>query len=124
MADVPPLPKKKPVLDLKKDLRPISLTPCVSKVAEEFVVEDVVKPAVLDVIHGNQYGAIPKSSTTMALISMLHVWFLGMDVNWIIDFLSNRFQYTKVYDTLKKAKISKFYLKIFIAGKGPYFTWY
>ena len=50
MADVPPLPKKKPVLDLKKDLRPISLTPCVSKVAEEFVVEDVVKPAVLDVI--------------------------------------------------------------------------
>ena len=42
MADVPPLPKKKPVLGLKKDLRPISLTPCVSKVAEEFVVEDVV----------------------------------------------------------------------------------
>ena len=52
MADVPPLPKKKPVLDLKMDLRPISLTPCVSKVAEEFVVEDVVKPAVLDVIRG------------------------------------------------------------------------
>ena len=130
MADVPPLPKKKPVLDLKKDLRPISLTPCVSKVAEEFVVEDVVKPAVLDVIRGNQYGAIPKSSTTMALISMLHAWFIGTDgngatvrtmlfdyrkafdfidhsilidklckldiprsvVNWIIDFLSDRFQ--------------------------------
>ena len=53
MASVPPLSKKKPVLDLKKDLRPISLTPCVSKVAEKFVVEDVVKPAVLDVIHGS-----------------------------------------------------------------------
>ena len=79
MADVSPLPKKKPVLDLKKDLRPISLTPCVSKVAEEFVVEDVVKPAVLDVIRGNQYGAIPKSSTTMALISMLHAWSLRTD---------------------------------------------
>ena len=134
MADVPPLPKKKPVLDLKKDLRPISLTPCVSKVAEEFVVEDVVKPAVLDVIRGNQYGAIPKSSTTMALISMLHAWSLGTDgngaivrtmlfdyrkafdfidhsilidklckldiphsvVNWIIDFLSDRFQCIKL----------------------------
>ena len=134
MADVPPLPKKKPVLDLKKDLRPISLTPCVSKVAEEFVVEDVVKPAVLDVIRGNQYGAIPKSSTTMALISMLHAWSLGTDgngatvrtmlfdyrkafdfidhsilidklckldiprsvVNWIIDFLSDRFQRIKL----------------------------
>ena len=98
------------------------------------MVEDVIKPAVLDVIHGNQYGAIPKSSTTMALISMLHVWFLGMDgngatvrtmlfdyhkacdfidhsilidklckldiprsvVNWIIDFLSDRFQCIKL----------------------------
>ena len=50
MANVPPLPKKKPVLDLKKDFRAISLTLCVSKVADEFVVEDVVKPAVLDVI--------------------------------------------------------------------------
>ena len=48
MADVPPLPKKKPVLELKKDLRPVSLTPCVSKVDEEFVVVDFVKPAVLD----------------------------------------------------------------------------
>ena len=36
MADVPPLPKKKPVLDLIKDLRPILLTPCVSKVAEKW----------------------------------------------------------------------------------------
>ena len=36
LADVTPLPKKKPVKILKKDFRPISLTPCVSKVAEEF----------------------------------------------------------------------------------------
>ena len=66
MADVSPLPIKKPVLDLKKDLRPISLTPCVSKVAEEFVAEDVVKPAFLSVIHGNQYGTIPKSNVNNA----------------------------------------------------------
>ena len=52
------------------------------KVAEEFVVEDVVKPAVLDVIHGNQYEAIPKSSTTMALTSMLYAWSLVTDGNW------------------------------------------
>ena len=83
MANVPPLPKKKPVLDLKKDLRLISLTSCVSRVEKEFVVEDVIKPAVLDVICGNQYGAIPKSSTTMALISMLHTWSLGTDGNGV-----------------------------------------
>ena len=35
LADVSPLPKMKPVEDLKKHLRPISLTPCLSKVAEE-----------------------------------------------------------------------------------------
>ena len=76
MADVPFIPKKKRVLDLKRDLRPTSLPHCASKIAEEFVVEDVVKKAVLYVIHGNQYGAIPKSSTTMVLISMIHAWSL------------------------------------------------
>ena len=76
MDEVPPLPKKKPVLELKKNLRPVALTPCVSKVAEKFVVEDFVKPAVLDVIGGSQYGA-----TSMALISMMHAWALGTDGN-------------------------------------------
>ena len=42
-ANVSPLPKKTPVTTLEKDLRPISLTPCISKVAEEFIVEDYVK---------------------------------------------------------------------------------
>ena len=46
-ADVSPLLKVKPVEDLKKHLRPISLTPCLSKVAEECVVVDYVKSAVL-----------------------------------------------------------------------------
>ena len=134
LADVSPLPKKKPVQNLKKDLRPISLTPCISKVAEDFVVRDYVKPAVLKVIDLNQYGAIPKSSTTLALLSMIHDWTLGTDgngstvrailfdyrkafdlidhsilvnklcrlelphsiINWIIDFLSNRFQRIKL----------------------------
>ena len=81
MADVVPLQKKKRVNILEKDLRPISLTPCVSKVAEEFIVDDYVKPAVLEMIDKTQYGAIPHSSTTMALINMLHHWYLGTDGN-------------------------------------------
>ena len=67
-ADVSPLPKVKPVEDLKKQLRPISLTPCLSKVAEECVIVDYIKPAVLDVFDPSQYGAVPKSSTTKVLI--------------------------------------------------------
>ena len=73
-ADVSPLPKVKPVEDLKKQLRPISLTPCLSKVAEEYVIFDYVKPAVLDVLDPSQYGTVPNSSTTQALIHMLHNW--------------------------------------------------
>lgn len=79
MADVNPLPKKKPVVYITKELRPISLTPCIFKVAEEFVVDGFVKPAVMSILDDNQYGAIPNSSTTMALISMRHSWSLGTD---------------------------------------------
>ena len=51
MADVTPLPKNKPVVDIKKELRTISLTPCISKVAEEFVMDGFVKPAVMNILH-------------------------------------------------------------------------
>ena len=43
-ANVVPIPKSKPVKDLSKDLRPISLTPVISKVAEEF--EKELKPTI------------------------------------------------------------------------------
>ena len=39
----------------------------ISKIAEDFVVEDFVKPAVLQRIDPNQFGTIPKSSPTYAL---------------------------------------------------------
>jgi hypothetical protein len=57
-ADVSPIPKQKPVLDVSKHLRPISLTPVISKLAEEFVVDRFIKPAVLQIIDPQQYGAI------------------------------------------------------------------
>ncbi len=126
----------KPVENLTKHLRPISLTACLSKVAENFVVQDYIKPAVLKILDPNQYGAVPKSSTTHALIHMVHVWAKETEgnsatvrtilfdyrkafdlidhrilveklcvldlpncvVNWIIDFLSNRLQRTKLAD--------------------------
>ena len=60
-AEVVPVPKEKPVKDVNKHLRPISLTPVLSKIAEEFIVEEHVKPAVVETIAENQYGTIPKS---------------------------------------------------------------
>ena len=45
LADVVPLPKQKPVEDAIRYLRPISLTPSISKVAEDFVALRYVGPA-------------------------------------------------------------------------------
>ena len=64
----------KPISDVNKYLRPISLTSILSKIGEGFVVRDFVKPAVLKKIGNEQFGTVPKSSTTQALISMLHCW--------------------------------------------------
>ena len=57
----------------KKDLKPIALTACLSKVAEGCKVSDHVKPAVLKVLDANQYGTVPNSSTRV-LIDMVHCW--------------------------------------------------
>ena len=43
-ADVVPVPKQGPIRDVNKHLRPISLTPIISKVAEDYVVEEYIKP--------------------------------------------------------------------------------
>ena len=75
-----PIPKKKAVKDLLKDLRPISLTPCIPKIAEDVVVCDYVKPAALQVLDDNQYGVL-KSSTTLALQQMPHTWTGATDGN-------------------------------------------
>ena len=45
------------------------------------MVHDYVKSAVLDVLDPSQYGSIPKSSTTQALIHMLDSWSKGTDAN-------------------------------------------
>ena len=36
------------------------------------VVEQFIKPVILKVVDPNQYGTVPKSSTTQALISIVH----------------------------------------------------
>ena len=71
-ADVIPIPKEKPVTDIKNQLRPISLTPAVSKIAEDFIIKSYISPAILKIIDPDQFSAIPKSSTEQALISILH----------------------------------------------------
>ena len=80
-ANIIPIAKAKPVREVNKDLRPISVTPILSKIAEDYVVNLFVKPAVLKKIDPNQYGTVPRSSTTQALISMLHFLNTSTDGN-------------------------------------------
>ncbi|CAB4042788.1 Hypothetical predicted protein, partial [Paramuricea clavata] len=70
-ANVIPLPKNKTIEEFNKDLLSISLTPALSKIAEEYVVQEHVKPAVLKHIRPDQYGSVPFSSTKHALIYLL-----------------------------------------------------
>ena len=79
LADVLPLPKAPTVSDINKDLRPISLTSTLSKVAEGFVIDKALKPVVLSAIDPAQFGFIPGSCTTFALISMFHHWLRATD---------------------------------------------
>ena len=78
-ANVSPLMKVKSVTNIDKQIRPISLTPALSKLAEDFIVNKYIGPAVLEVIDPNQYGAILKTSTLEALISMVHTWAQATD---------------------------------------------
>ena len=98
-ADITPLNRQTPVSDVNKHLRPISLTPILSKVAEEYVVQDYVKPAVMQKIDPNQFGTVPNSSTTHALISMLDAWYRGTDGNGAIARMV-LFDFKKAFDLI------------------------
>ena len=74
LADVPPVPEGASIEDFNKDLRPISLTSTLSKVAEWYIIDRALKPLMLECMDPNQFGFIPDLSTTFALISMLHHW--------------------------------------------------
>ena len=72
MADVSPIPKQKPVQDISKHLRPISLTPVISKLAEEFVVDCFIKPAILRIVdspNGRVYFRYTEASSSIMCIN-------------------------------------------------------
>ena len=79
MANVIPLPKIKPMISVETDIRPISLTPIVTKVFESIVMGwvDEIVGAVID---DKQFGGVCGTSTTDALVEMTHKWYEATDV--------------------------------------------
>lgn len=72
-ADVLPIPKMSNPQSIESDLRPISLTPVLSKLLEDNIFQWLC-PIILPQIDPRQFGCIKKSSSTHALIHLLHTW--------------------------------------------------
>lgn len=77
-ANVTPIEKCSPPLDVDSDFRPISLTPIISKILESFPYQWLLK-SVADKIDPLQFGSLKGSSTNMALVHLLHKWYEAMD---------------------------------------------
>ena len=86
-------------MDVGTQLRPISLVSSLSKIAEEFVVSDFIKPSVIKSIDSNQFGVVPKSSTSIALINMIHTWAKETDGNGAMVRVL-LFDYRKAFDMI------------------------
>ena len=106
LANITPLIKTKPVTDASKHLRPISLTSALSKVAEDYVIVTYISPAILSIIDPDQYGAIPKSSTMHALISMIHNWTEATDATGAAVMIM-LLDYRKAFDLIDHNVLAK-----------------
>ena len=62
----------------ERDIRPISLSPCLSKVLEDFVVSWLIWD-VRDKIDPMQFGCLKGTSTSYCLLDMIHNWLLRLD---------------------------------------------
>ena len=72
-ADVLPLAKTPKPKSVESDVRPISLTDVFSKVLEGFVFSWLC-PIVMPYIDPHQFGGIRDSSTSHALVRLIHEW--------------------------------------------------
>ena len=109
-ADMPPVPITKNITDFNKDLRPISLTSTWSKIAENIIIEY----ELLRKMDPKQYGFIPGSNTTLALISIMHTWLAALDGTGAtvrVALLDYRKAFDLVNHNLLVAKLSNYEIK-------------
>ena len=77
-ANTCPLPKSAPPRNIKKDLRPISLTPILSK-GIEFYARDWFMNIFKPHIDEFQYGSQSECSTVIALAHLMHSWLQSLE---------------------------------------------
>jgi len=77
-ANVVPIPKTRPPRSVEQDLRPISLTPTISKVFESLVGRWMIEE-IGDKFDRKQFGALKGRSTSHALVDITHKWLQALD---------------------------------------------
>ena len=77
-ANVSSLPKSVPIKDIRKDVRPISLTPVMSKLMEHFPVKYLNEACPSEMVDASQYAG-KGASPTHALLRILHPIYQATD---------------------------------------------
>ncbi len=101
-ANVVPIPKVKPPMSVENDLRPISLTPTLSKILESFVGRWMLD-AIGDKFDRKQFGGLPGRSTTHALVEAVHTWSKALDEEKSVRVLF--VDYKKAYDHVEHSTV-------------------
>ena len=78
IARIALLAKTLPVVHLESDIRPLSITCPISKIAESFIAKRF-DDFFYDVQDKNQFGSTTNRSTTLALLKLLHFLFVSSD---------------------------------------------
>jgi hypothetical protein len=94
-ANVVPVPKVKAPTAIQTDLRPISLTPTLSKILESFIGNWILDE-MREKIDSKQFGALKGRSTTHELVDILHHWLRALDNHESVRIVF--FDYAKAYD--------------------------
>ena len=99
-AYIVPIPKQHPPKSIHDDIRPISLTPTISKVLESFVGRWMLD-SIGNQFDIRQFGALKGRSTTHALIEITHTWQQALDQHNSVRTLC--IDYSKAFDHVDHA---------------------
>ena len=104
IANISPIPKTMPPnVDA---LRPVSLLPLPSKLLERIILERT-KTLFIHHIDNDQFAYLPQSSTTCALVHLLHRIALMLDDDNSLGVAVLSLDFSKAFDTISHSKLIK-----------------